>query len=139
MEISLVRQRLNDTIERPKRGAAERRARGDEAGRAYARFLEQLAVPLFRQIANVLRADGYQFSVFTPSGSVRLMSDRHAEDYIEIVLDTAGETPSVVGHVSHSRGRRVEESERPIGDPATMSEDDLLAFVLKELEPFVER
>jgi hypothetical protein len=139
MEISVVRQRLNDTIERAKRRAAERRARGDEAGRAYDRFLDQIAVPLFRQIANVLRAESYLFTVFTPSGSVRLMSDRHAEDYIEIVLDTTGDAPSVVGHTSRSRGRRVEESERSIGDPATMSEDDLLAFVLKELEPFVER
>jgi len=139
MEISVVRQRLNDTIERAKRRAAERRARGDEAGRAYDRFLDQIAVPLFRQIVNVLRSDGYLFSVFTPSGSVRLVSDRHAEDYIEIMLDTAGEAPTIVGHVSRSRGRRVDESERPIGDPATMSEDDVLAFVLKELEPFVER
>src|SRR6266516_4356229 len=138
MEISVVRQRLNDTIERAKRRAAERRARGDEAGRAYDRFLDQIAVPLFRQIANALRADGYLFTVFTPSGSVRLMSDRHAEDYIEVVLDTAGDVPSVVGHTSRGRGRRVEESERSIGDPATMSEDDLLAFVLKALEPFVE-
>ena len=70
---------------------------------------------------------------------VRLMSDRHAEDYVEIVLDTAGDVPAVVGHASHSRGRRVEEAERAIGNPATLSEDDLLAFLLKELEPFVER
>jgi hypothetical protein len=139
MEISAVRQRLNETIERAKRRAAERRARADEAGRAYDRFLEHTAVPLFRQLVNVLRADGYQFSLFTPSGSVRLMSDRHAEDFIEVLLDTAGDHPFVVGHTSRSRGRRVDESERELGDPATFGEEELLAFVLRELEPFVER
>jgi hypothetical protein len=139
MEISAVRQRLNDTVERAKRRAAERRARADEAGRAYDRFLEHIAVPLFRQIANILRADGYLFNVFTPSGSVRLMSDRHAEDFIEILLDSAGDHPYVAGHTSRSRGRRVDESERELGDPATLSEEDVLAFLLKELEPFVER
>jgi hypothetical protein len=139
MEISVVRQRLNETIERAKRRAAERRARTDEAGHAYERFLDRIAIPLFRQITNVLRADGHMFSMFTPSGSVRLMSDRHAEDYIEILLDTADAEPRVVGHVSRSHGRRIAETERPIGDPATLSEDELLAFVMKELEPFVER
>jgi hypothetical protein len=139
MEISVVRQRLNETIERAKRRAAERRARADDAGRAYDRFLEHTAVPLFRQLVNVLRADGYQFSLFTPSGSVRLMSDRHAEDFIEVLLDTTGDHPFVVGHTSRSRGRRVDESERELGDPATLGEEELLAFVLRELEPFVER
>ena len=139
MEVSDLRKRLNETVERAKRRAAERRVRGDQAARAYDHFLEHTAVPLFRQIANVLRADSYLFNVFTPSGSVRLMSDRHAEDYIEILLDASGEQPSVVGHASRGRGRRVDESERDLGDPASLSEEDLLAFVLKELEPFVER
>jgi hypothetical protein len=139
MEISAVRQRVNETIDRAKRRAAERRTRADEAARAYDQFLENTAVPLFRQLANVLRADSYLFNVFTPTGSVRLMSDRHAEDFIEIQLDTSGDRPVVAGHVSRSRGRRVDESERELGDPATLGEDELLAFLLKELEPFVER
>ena len=139
METSEIRKRLHQTIERAKRQAAERRARSDEAGRAFDTFLSATAVPIFRQVANIMRADGYLFNVFTPSGSVRLMSDRTAEDFIELVLDTAGETPQVVGHTSHSRGRRVLESERPIGAPGELTEDVVLAFVLKELEAFVER
>jgi hypothetical protein len=139
METSEIRKRLHQTIERAKRQAAERRARSDEAGRAFDTFLSATAVPIFRQVANIMRADGYLFNVFTPSGSVRLMSDRTAEDFIELVLDTAGETPQVVGHVSHSRGRRVLESERPIGAPGELTEDAVLAFLLKELEAFVER
>jgi hypothetical protein len=100
-----------------------------------------VAVPLFRQVANVLRAHGYPFKVFTPSGSVRLMSDRAAEDYVELTLDTAGEEARVVGHTSRSRGRRVMESERPVAAraPAELTEDEVLGFVLTELEPFVER
>jgi hypothetical protein len=139
MEISVIRKRVTETIERAKRGAAERRVRADEAGRAYERFLETIAVPLFRQVANVLRADGYLFSLFTPSGSVRLSSDRHAEDFIEVILEPTAAGPQVVGHVSRSRGRRVDEINRELGDPAAINEEDLLAFVLKELEPFVER
>lgn len=139
MEIADVRKRLNETIDRAKRRAVERRARGDDAGRAFDAFLQRIAVPLFRQVANILRADGYLFNVFTPAGSVRLMSDRHVEDYIEVSLDTAGDTPQVIGHASRSRGGRVLESERALGEPAAVSEEELLAFLLKELEPFVDR
>jgi len=139
VETSELRKRLHQTIERARRQAAERRARSDEAGRAFDTFLETTAVPLLRQIANVLRADGYQFSVFTPSGSVRLMSDRTAEDFIELTLDNEGATPQVMGRASHSRGRRVRESERAIGAPAELTEDALLSYLLKELEAFVER
>jgi len=139
METSELRKRVNQTVERARRQAAERRAQSDDAGRAFETFLSATAVPLFRQIANVLRSDGYQFSVFTPSGSVRLMSDRAAEDFIELTLDTAGETPQVMGHASHSRGRRVRESERAIGAPGELTEEALLSYLLKELEAFVER
>jgi len=137
MEIADVRKRILATIERAKQRAADRRARTDEAARAYSTFLESTAVPLFRQAANVLRAEGYQFSASTPSGSVRLMSDRTVEDFIEIVLDTNGETPQVVGHTSRARGRRVVENERTIGDPARLDENDVLEFLTKELEPLL--
>jgi hypothetical protein len=141
MEISDVRKRVLETIDYAKKTAAERRTRTDQAGRDYDVFLDRVAVPLFRQVANVLRAHGYQFTVFTPSGSVRLMSDRAAEDYIELTLDTAGDEARVVGHTSRSRGRRVMESERPVAarTPADLTEDEVLGFVLTELEPFVER
>ena len=142
MEISEVKKRVLDTIERAKRTAAERRTRVDEAAREYEVFLERIAVPVFRQIANVLRAEGYLFNVFTPSGSVRLMSDRSAEDYIEVRLDTSGDDPRVLGHASRSRGRRVTESEWPLAERNAirdLTEDDVLRFAMKELEPFVER
>ena len=139
MEISLVRKRLTATIDRAKQQAAERRGRSDQASRDFEVFLSKIAIPLFRQVANALRADGYAFTVFTPAGSVRLMSDRAAEDYIEISLDTAGDVPCVMGQTSRNRGRRVIDSERAIGAPDALAEDDVLEFLLKELEAFVER
>jgi hypothetical protein len=141
METSLVRNRLRETIDRAKRRAAARRGHNDEAARAYDAFLEHIATPLMRQIAGALRADSYPFTVFTPSGSVRLMSDRRAEDFIEILLDVSGEAPRVVGHVSRLRGRDIIETEGPIGSgaPGAISEEEVLEFLLKALEPFVER
>ena len=139
MEISLVRRRLTETIDRAKKQAAERRGRSDQASRDFEVFLQKIAVPLFRQVANALRADGYSFTVFTPAGSVRLMSDRAAEDYIEISLDTAGDAPRVMGQTSRNRGRRVIDAERTIGAPDTLTEDDVLEFLLNELEAFVDR
>ena len=141
MEISDVRRRVTETVERAKRSAGERRARFDEAARDYEIVLESLAVPLVRQVANVLKTQGYLFGVFTPSGSVRLASEKSADDYIEISLDTSGDQPVVLGHSRHSRGRHIVEHERPIGGPdiRSVSEDQLLAFLLEELEPFVER
>ena len=139
MGIADVRKRIHDTIERAKRRAAEGRVRTETAGQDFGRFLEQTAVPLFRQSVNVLRADSRLFSVFTPSGSVRLMSDRRAEDYVEVLLDTSGDEPRVVLHSSRSWANRGVESERVIGDPANLTEHDLLAAVLHELERFVER
>lgn len=141
MEIADVRRQVHDTIERARRQAAARRTRHDEASRRFDEFLEMHAVPLFRQIANVLKTEGYHFTVFTPSGSVRLASDRSGDDFIELVLDTVGDAPQVMAHVSRTRGRRVIEEEMAVrdGNPETLGDEDLLAFVLKQLEPFVER
>jgi hypothetical protein len=139
METGEVRRRLQHAIERAKRTAGDRRARNDEATRDFAEFLDRVAVPLFKQIANVLRVENYPFTVFTPSNSVRLMSDKSADDYIEIALDTSDVEPRVMAHISRSRGRRVSDDERAIGAPETLTEEDLFAFLLKELEPFVER
>ena len=139
MEIADVKRRVVATIDRAKRLAAERRTRVDEVTKVYEVFLDRTAVPVFRQVAGVLRAEAYPFNVFTPSGSVRLVSDRGSDDYIELTLDTTGDEPTVTGHSRRSRGRRVIESEHALGDPATLTEEDVLAFVAKELEPFVER
>jgi hypothetical protein len=139
MEISVVRKRLTETIERAKKQAAGRRGRADQASRDFEVFLQKIAVPLFRQVANALKADGYTFTVFTPSGSVRLMSDRSAADYIELTLDASDDPPRVMGQISRSRGSRVLDAERAIGAPESLTEEQVLEFLLKELEAFVER
>ena len=141
MEVSDVRKRVKDTIERAKRAMADRRALVDEATREYALFLERIATPMFRQVANVLRAEGHLFTVSTPGSSVRLTPDRSSSDFIELALETSGRQPQVVIHSSRSRGRRVTESEMPIGAGAVrdLTEEDVLSAVLKELELMVER
>ena len=144
METSIVRQRVREVIERVKRSAGDRRgdrrAQMDEASRQYQLFLERIAVPLFKQVANVLVTEGFPFTVFTPGGSVRLMSDRAGDDYIEIALDTKGTAPKLLGRASHSRGGDVTQSELVLNataDISALTEDDLLGFVLSELEAFV--
>ena len=141
MEVSEVRKRLRETVDRAKRAAAAHRLRADEANREFPVFLERVAVPLFRQTAGILKAEGYMFSVFTPGGSVRLMSDRNPEDFIELTLDTSGRTPVVIGHTSRARGGRIMESERPVGTGPVqdLTEDQVLTFLAEELEPYVEK
>ncbi len=141
MEISVVRQRLNQTMEHARRTAAERRTAADAAARAYEPFLSQIAVPLMRQIASVLKAAKLPFSVNTPAGAVRLSSDRNAEDFIELSLDSSGSRPLVVCHTSRARGRRVIEHEQPVSDADihAITEDELFDVLLQALEPFVER
>jgi hypothetical protein len=139
MEISVVRKRLTETIERAKRLAGERRVRTDQAAKDFEVFLQKVAVPLVRQIANALKADGYAFTVFTPSGSVRMMSDRFTDDFIEIALDAAADPPQVTAQISRARGRRVIDEQRAIGAPDALTEEQLLDVLLKELEAFVER
>jgi len=72
---------------------------------------------------------------------VRLVSERSADDYVELSLDTDGEDSWVMGHTRRSWGRRVLELDRPVRrcPVKDITEDDVLAFLLEELAPFVER
>jgi len=142
MEVSDVRKRVKEVIERSTRAMAERRTLVDEATREYQIFLDRIATPLLRQIGNVLRAEGHPFTVSTPGSSVRLVSDRSGSDYIDLSLDTTGRQPQVIIHSVRSRGRRVTESETAIGSAGPvreLTEDDVLAAVMKELESLFER
>jgi len=142
MEISDVRKRVRDILDRSKHHADTRRERNDEAKRAFDRFLETTAVPLVRQVASVLRAEGHLFTIFTPAAGVRMMSDRRSTDFVEMTLVTSGPAPRVVGHTSRGgRGGNVTEYEQSVGngDPAALTEEDVLAFLLRELESLVEK
>jgi hypothetical protein len=141
METSTVRRRVLEAIDRAKRSAAERRARNDDAARYYETFLQTVAIPLTRQLAGALRASGYPFTVSTPAGGVRLVSDKASQDFIELSLDTSGDQPTVVGHTNRARGRRIIESEEPVGTGSIdqLSETELLDFLIAALGPFLER
>jgi hypothetical protein len=141
MEVADVRKRVLATIDKAKRAAAAKRALSDAASRDFQPFLDGIAIPLFRQVAAALKAESRPFQVFTPGGSVRLMSEKSAEDYIELSLDTSGAAPIVLGRSSRNRGNRVIENERPVGSGsiADLDEEQVLDYLLSELEPFVER
>jgi hypothetical protein len=146
VETGVVRKRVTDTIDRAKRRAQERRARTDAAHQEFATLLDRVIVPLCRQVAGALKAEGYHFTLMTPSGAVRLTSERSGDDYIEITLDADGEVeadegPWVMGHTRRTRGRRVLDSNRPLRRCLVrdITEEDVLTFLTKELEPFVER
>lgn len=140
IETSELRRRLRSAIEQARSNAAARRDRGEAAAREYEKFLSTVAVPVVQQFANVLSGEGHQFHVATPAESVRLTSAGSPEDYVEILLDTSEDPPEVVGRTSRGRGRRMVTSERPVRERtavAELNEEDVLAFLLTEIVPFV--
>jgi hypothetical protein len=142
VEVSEVRRQLKQAIDRAKSRAQQKRQHAADAERAYAVLLEQIATPTTRMLANVLKAEGYLFTVSTPSGGLRLASDRGRDDYVEFTLDGSGDRPTVVGRVRHTRGSRTIEDERPIKAgtaPQDLSDADVLAFLVAALEPWLER
>ena len=140
IETSELRKRLRAAIEHSRRAAASRRAQIDHAAAAYKVFLEDTVAPLAHSLVNVLLAEGFAFTVFTPNGGLKL--SRSADDYIEFGLDTSEAEPFAILRINQSRGRRVLQHERPIKGRTPvdqLTEDDVLKAVLEELAPFVER
>ena len=142
VEVSEVRRQLMHAIDRAKSRAQQRRQQTADAERAYATFLEDVATPTTKMLANALKAEGYPFTVSTPSGGLRLASDRGRDDYVEFALDGSGDRLAVVGRIRHTRGSRTLEDERPIkpgAAPEELSDSDVLAFLVNALEPWLER
>ena len=143
MEISAVRRRPagNDRSRPAAAGGAARSAADAGGGGIRPRSSIRSRCRCSSRSPSALKASGYPFAVMTPGGSVRLTSEKTADDYIELSLDTAGEEPVVMGHSRHSRGRRVRETERPIGSGpvGALTEEHVLNFLMFELEPFVEK
>ncbi len=142
LDVAEVRRRLVQKIESARQEAAARRQAADQATADYGPFLEQVATPVFRHLVMALRAEGHGFRLFTPAGSVRLASERSADDFVELALDTSGQPIEVVGRVSHGRGSRLITDERPIREGAAvpdLTEEDVLRFLLAPITPFVER
>ncbi len=142
VEVSRVRNRLRRAIEGARDHSQLRRQRVAEAERAYQAFLDEVATPLVRQVANALKVEGYAFTVFTPGGGLRLASDRGRDDYIEFALDDMGEVPQVIARISRSRGSRTLDEERPVKpgvSPDRITDDDLLEFLVDALGPWLEK
>ena len=142
MEVSQVRKRLKTAIDSSRDRAQRRRERAAAAQRTFETFLEEVATPVARQLANALKAEGYAFTVSTPGTALRLASDRAREDFIELALDTSGDQPEVIARTRHQRGSRTIDEEMPVkagAGPEEIGEDDVLEFFLRALEPWLER
>jgi hypothetical protein len=142
VDVAEVRKRLIHTIDQLKKDAAVRRQAADRAAADYETFLDTIALPVFRVFASALRPQGYGFQLHTPAGSVRLASERAADDFIELTLDTTRQPPTVIGRVSYRRGSRLVERDRPIREDQAigdLTEEDVLTFLFGAIEPFVER
>lgn len=140
MEVSQVRRRLQAAIEEARRAARGRRERVADAQRGYEAFLADVAVPITRMLANTLKAEGYAFTVATPSGGVRLASDSARDDVIEILLDTGVDPPEAAARISYGRGSRTIAEERPIkpgAAPQEIGEDEFLEFMVGALTPWL--
>jgi hypothetical protein len=142
MEVSDVRRRIRTAIETARARAAERRARNDEAARAYEQFLDAIAVPAFHRVASALTGEGHRFNVITPAGTVRMSPERTAEEFIELALDTDRDRPAVVVRSTRGRGRRMVSSERVLRQDLPISElaeEDVVAALIEAAIPFIER
>lgn len=141
MDVSELRKSILRALDNARKEAATRRTSVDEAGAAYATFLETVAVPLLRQAQSVLKAERQPFTVHTPAGSARLASDAAPETYLEITLDSTGAKPQVLGRISLARGRQgVVVDERPIGTEtpiAKLGESDVAEFLLAAIPKLV--
>ena len=139
-DVALIRKRIHTEIEKARRDQAERRARTAEAAKAYEQFLDAAAVPVFRMFANVLKSEGLPFEVMTPAGGVRLQSERHREDAIEMELDTTADPPTPLVTITRVRGSRVVQSDRNVRGSVPLvqlTENDVVEMLIEELRPWL--
>ena len=142
MEVSDLRRRIRAVVEGARARAAERRTRTDETTRAYEQFLETIGVPAFHTMSNALVGEGHRFTVTTPGQAARLSSARAAEDFGEMSLDTDRDVPAIVLRSQRGRGRRTVSVERILREGpaiAELTEEDVVAALLEELTPLIER
>lgn len=139
-DVALIRKRIHTEIEKARRDHAERRSRTAEAARAYEEFLQTAAVPVFRMFANVLKSEGLPFEVMTPAGGVRLQSERHREDAIEMALDTTADPPEPLVTITRVRGSRIVQSDRAVRGSVPLvqlTENDVIEMLIEELRPWL--
>ncbi|HEX5068929.1 MAG TPA: hypothetical protein VFV78_01835 [Vicinamibacterales bacterium] len=143
MDVSELRRKILRAIDEGKPDdRAKRRAEIDTAKAAYDRFLELVAVPLFRQAQTILKAEGRAFVVHAPADGVKLVSDGSPSTFLEFLLDTSSEQPRVIGRVSRTRSRGVTVEEQPLaaGKPVDqLTEEDVAGFFVNEIPKLVRK
>ena len=141
MDVALVRKRIQKAIEVARRESADRRTRAQEAEKDYEEFLEMRAIPAFRSVAIVLKSEGLNWEVMTPSAEVRLVPGRRRDEYIAITFDATADPPQAMVSMTRGRGGRVLHAERPVkpGTPSVtaISEDDVVEMLIEELRPWL--
>lgn len=140
-DIALLRKRVQKALERARRDAADRRAQVNEARTAYDAFLESRAIPAFRAMAVVLKAEGLAWDVMTPSGEVRLVPDRRRDESIVLSFDATADPPQALVSITRGRGSRMLNAEREVKPGtrsiAALTEDDVLEMLIEELAPWL--
>jgi hypothetical protein len=142
LDLGEVRRQLRLAIEETKRAAAAHRAEVDEAGRSFEFLLEHVAGPLFRQFTSALRAEGLLFRVITPGGAVRIEAERSADNFLELVLDTARHPVALLLRRRYTRGHQIFTDDRAIAEGPDLSgvtPAQLLAALMDAVTPFIER
>jgi hypothetical protein len=142
LETAEVRRQLTHRLAELKKAQAQRRAATDAARSAFDAVLEREIAPTLRQFAQALKAEGFPFSVQTPAGTARLVSDRSSDNVVEVGLELGGRQPAVVVRSAFTRGRRQIEDERTLAEGeaiAALDGERVLAVLLDVIEPFVER
>jgi hypothetical protein len=143
MDVSELRQKILRAIDEGKPDdRARRRAEIDTAKAAYERFLENVAVPLFRQAQSILKAESQPFTVYAPADGVKLVSDTAPSTFLEFLLDTSSERPQVMARVSRALPKGVTIEEQPLasGKPiAELTDDDVAGFFVSEIPKLVKR
>ena len=141
-EVSEVRQRVLTMIERARRDAAERRARAEVVEVHARRFIQETATPVVQQVISILKVERLSFRLSTPAGSVRLTSEKHHEDFIDLTVDASQDPVTIMTTLSHVHGQRVSTTDRPLADGVAvdqLTEEHVLAFLLEALPVFVAR
>lgn len=141
-EVADVRRRVLVMVERARQDAADRRVRSDVDEERARQFIQHTATPVVRQVVLVLKAEGFPYRLSTPAGSVRLVSEQHREDFIDLTVDATRDPVAILTLVSHGRGKRVSTTERPLAEDVAvdqLTEEHVLEFLLAALPVFVER
>ena len=140
VEISEVQQRVRRMIDQSRRAAEERRTRAASEIRAGEQALRRVVAPVFKTVAAGLKAEGHPFRISTPVDAVRMSAEASGDNFIELVFDTSGDQAALRGRISRTRGRRVLVEETVViegSEMETLSEADVLEFLLGTLGPFV--